>query len=273
MSTTPLDIVIVSYNASADLARCLASLVEHPPERPHAIVVVDNASADESRATVERFAPCVRLIPQAENLGFARANNIGIRATVSPLLLLLNGDTIVPAGAIDAMATVLEGDDRAVAAGPRLVDRNGRVEVSWGRMMGPLGELRQKLLGVLYARRVGLVVCRVERLARVRREVDWVSGACLLVRRPAAEAVGLLDERFFMYAEDVDFCASLRARGGRILFVPEAEIQHLRGRSRAAAPGPTKRRYRESQLAFYRKHHPAWARLLGFYLRMKGERP
>ena len=103
--------------------------------------------------------------------------------------------------------------------------------------------------------------------------MDWVSGACLLVSRADAEGVGLLDERFFLYTEDVDFCASLRARGRRILFTPAAEITHLRGRSRASAPAAMNAAYRRSQLAFYDKHHPGWAPVLRAYLRLKGELP
>ena len=106
---------------------------------------------------------------------------------------------------------------------------------------------------------------------RRRQFVDWVSGACLLVRRSAAEQVGLLDERYFMYCEDVDFCAALRASGHRILYTPDVVVTHLRGRSRASAPVVTSRRYRDSQVAFYRKHHPRWAPLLRWYLRLKGE--
>src|SRR5439155_1073275 len=98
----------------------------------------------------------------------------------------------------------------------------------------------------------------VERLTRERRYPDWVSGACLLVRRADAEAVGGLDERFFMYTEDVDFCAAIRARGRRVLFTPDVEIVHLRGRSAAAAPEATSSAYRRSQIAFYEKHHPGW---------------
>ena len=99
-------------------------------------------------------------------------------------------------------------------------------------MIGPVAEARQKLTMALYARGWTPVARRVEAAARKERFVDWVSGACLLVRRPDAEAAGLLDERFFLYTEDVDFCASLRARGRRILFTPAAEVVHLRGRSR-----------------------------------------
>ena len=96
--------------------------------------------------------------------------------------------------------------------------------------------------------------------------VDWVTGACLLVRRKDAEAVGLLDERFFMYTEDVDFCASVRAHGRRILFTPEVEVVHLRGRSAAAAPQATANAYQSSRIAFYKKHHPMWAPLLRLWI-------
>jgi GT2 family glycosyltransferase len=98
-----------------------------------------------------------------------------------------------------------------------------------------------------------------------------VSGACLLVHRTDAEAVGLLDERYFMYEEDVDFCAAIRARGRGVLFVPDVEVIHLRGRSAATAPGPTRAAYRRSQIAFYEKHHPAWAPLLRLYVRVRGQ--
>ena len=108
-------------------------------------------------------------------------------------------------------------------------------------------------------------------MTRERLRPDWVSGACLLVRRADAEAVGLLDERFFMYTEDVDFCASIRARGRRILFTPAVEVVHLRGRSASAAPVATSDAYRRSQLAFYRKHHPLWAPLLRLYVALWGQ--
>ena len=103
--------------------------------------------------------------------------------------------------------------------------------------------------------------------------MDWVSGAALLVHRRDAEAAGLLDERFFLYTEDVDFCASLRARGRRILFTPASQITHLRGRSRASAPRAMNAAYRRSQIAFYEKHHPAWVPALRLYLRLKGQLP
>jgi N-acetylglucosaminyl-diphospho-decaprenol L-rhamnosyltransferase len=266
-----LDLVIVSFNAREDLARCLASIAAHPPARPHTVIVVDNASEDGSAALVARQFPAVRLVALDENRGFARGCNAGIRAGRGELVLLLNSDTIVPAGALDRLAVALERTPEAAAAGPRLVDAEGRPELSFGRMMGPWNEFRQKLVGRLYTRGVPPVAGWIEALTRRRHFPDWVSGACLLVWRADAEAVGLLDERYFMYAEDVDFCAALRARGRRILFEPGAEVVHLRGRSRAAAAEATRRAYRRSQLAFYAKHHPRWRPWLAAYLRLKGE--
>ena len=258
---TALAIVIVSYNARADLERCLESLHASPPQVDHEIVVVDNHSSDGSVEAARRW-PDVRVIALDANVGFARANNVALRATASVDVLLLNSDTIVPADAIDRLVAELDRDPGVAVVGPRLVDGSGRAELSFGRMIAPLNELRQKRL----ARSP-----EVERLTRERHYPDWVSGACLLVRRGDAEAVGGLDERFFMYTEDVDFCAAIRARGRRVLFTPDVEIVHLRGRSAASAPAATNAAYRRSQLAFYEKHHPRWAPVLKLYLRIRGQ--
>ncbi len=266
-----LTVVIVSFNARTDLVRCLDSLHAHPPRIAHDIIVVDNGSGDGSAADVRQRFSGVTVLALEENVGFARANNLGIRATKSDLVLLLNPDTVVPAGAIDGLvAALLEVPDAAVA-GPRLVDEAGRPELSFGSMVTPFAERRQKRLVQGAARDDPATRARIERMTATRRFPDWVSGACLLVWRQDAEAAGLLDERYFMYLEDVDFCAAVRARGRRILYTPDVVVTHLRGRSRAAAPAATQRAYRRSHLAFYAKHHPRWAPLLRWYVRLKGE--
>ena len=268
-----LSILIVSFNARDDVARCLESLHAAPPVTAHEVVVIDNASTDGCPDMVRERWPGVRVIDAGANLGFAAANNLGFRATTSELVLLLNGDTVVPPGAIDCLVAELRADAATGVVGPRLVDGSGRVEISWGPMIGPFAELRQKLIGRLYDSGNGAVVSRVNRLARQKRDVDWVSGACLLVRRREAEAVGLLDERYFLYTEDVDFCQAIRALGRAVRFIPTAEVVHLRGRSRAHAPTRANQAYRRSQLAFYRKHHPRWAVLLRLYLALRGQSP
>jgi N-acetylglucosaminyl-diphospho-decaprenol L-rhamnosyltransferase len=253
-----VSIVIVSFNARRHLDRCLQSLHFAPPQRTHETIVVDNASTDGSAEAARRWNG-VQVIDAGSNLGFAAANNIGIRASAGQNLLLLNCDTIVPPGAVDKLLALLEADASVAVVGPRLVNAEGRPELSFGGMVSPWNEFRQKVLRPWWA----------GRLTRRRRLPDWVSGACLLVRRAEAEAVGLLDERYFMYFEDVDFCAAIRARGRRILFTPAVQVTHLRGRSRVSALRQTKRAYRRSQLAFYEKHHPDWAPLLRLYLRMR----
>lgn len=274
-----LDIVIVNFNGDGALEACLASLHDAPPRVPHTITVVDNRSTDESlRRARKRYpaSPTLRYIELPENIGFARANNVAIRDTRSELILLLNSDTIAPQGQIDALVAALDRDPAAAVAGPRLVEfvrEDQFVELSFGRMMTPFNELRQKFLGIVHDRRTPLLARYVDRLLARPGTPDWVSGACLLVRRADAEAVGLLDERFFMYTEDVDFCAAIRARGRRILFVPEAQIIHSRGLSRASAPAATQAHYRRSHIAFYEKHHPRWAPWLRRYLRLRGQLP
>lgn len=265
-----LAIVIVSFNARDDLVNCLRSLADAPPAVAHDIVVVDNASTDGS-ADAARAAGA-RVIALDTNAGFAAANNVGIRATRGDLVLLLNNDTIVPAGAIDALVARLEAVPEAGIAGPRLVDGKGRTELSFGRMLSPSNELRQKTIGRLYDRGWPPVVRMVQRWLATEQFVDWVSGACLLVWRADAEAAGLLDERYFLYTEDADFCHAVRARGRKVLFTPAAEIVHLRGRSRATQAAAVNRAYRRSQIAFYEKHHPHWAPILKLYLSLKGER-
>ena len=176
----------------------------------------------------------------------------------------------MPPGAVDRLVEELRRDQAVAVVGPRLVDGTGRAELSFGRMIGPFNELRQKVLVGGHEKRIGVFAGIVDRVTSRPCFPDWVSGACLLVRRRDADAVGLLDERYFMYAEDVDFCAAIRARGRRVRFTPAATVTHLRGRSRAAAHAATDTAYRQSQVAFYEKHHPRWAPLLRWYLRLRG---
>jgi N-acetylglucosaminyl-diphospho-decaprenol L-rhamnosyltransferase len=264
-----LSIIIVSYNARADLERCLESLQMHPPAVTHEIIVVDNASTDGSADRAAQSTG-VRVIRSARNTGFAVATNIGIKASTGGHLLLLNSDTIVPPGAIDALLARLAREAEVAVVGPRLVDAQGRAELSFGPMIAPLNDWRQGRLARGLAANDPEVVARVEAMTRKEQRPDWVTGACLLVGRADAEAVGLLDERYFMYTEDVDFCAAIRARGKQIVFTPVAEIIHLRGRSAASAFSATRLAYERSHLSFYRKHHPLYVPLLLLYRWLRG---
>jgi len=264
-----LAVVVVTYQSHAEIGACLDSVFAaiSPPESR--VVVVDNASTDGTTALVREHWPSVEVIEAGGNVGFARANNLGIAATSSEFVLLLNPDTVVTPGAIPALVAALAGQPAAAIAGPRLLDERRRPELSFGPPLSPWGELRQRTVLKLYERGLGPVVGYVDRRTREAGPRAWVSGACLLARRTDLEAVGGLDERFFMYTEDVDLCTSVRARGRQVLFVPEAEVLHLRGRSASRNP-QTERLRRQSQLAYYQKHLPAWVTPLRLYLRLTG---
>jgi N-acetylglucosaminyl-diphospho-decaprenol L-rhamnosyltransferase len=268
-----LAIVIVTYNSAAHIGTCLESIRAAARTTPHDVIVVDNASADGTAALVREGWPHAHVLDAGSNLGFARGTNLGIRATASELVLLLNPDTVAGEGAIDRLVAVLDGMPGVAVAGPRVVNDDGRVELSYGAMVGPFAELRRKLLAHGHARGWPLIAARVERASRRASFPDWVSGACLVIRRADLDAAGLLDERYFLYLEDVDLCAAVRAHGRFVRFSPEAEVMHTRGASRAFAPGPAEQAYRHSQLAFYQKHHPGWASVLAAYLKIRRRFP
>jgi GT2 family glycosyltransferase len=265
--TPVFDVVVVSYNTRDLLLACLRSLHAASPAGLAEVHVVDNASTDGSADAVATEFPDVRLVRLDQNLGFGAANNVALRRASAPLVLLLNSDTTVGAGAIEALVArhLARG---ATASGPRLVDAAGRVEVSFGPMLSPAGEARQWLWQRLARSDARWARRAVERRAAAERWTDWVSGACLLADRAAVAQAGFFDERYFLYEEDVDLCAAIRALGGRILFTPAATVTHLRGRSAASAGA--RAHYDRAHLAFYEKHAPRWAPWLRAWLRVRG---
>jgi hypothetical protein len=274
ISTMPrLTIVVVTYNSRHEIDIALGALREPRPCIEHEILVVDNASVDGTAAHVRGSWPDVRVIDAGGNLGFAAANNIGIRLSASEIVLLLNPDTRATGDAVDRLVSYLDARPDAAIVGPRIVDAQGHAELSFGAMISPFSELRQKVLGVGSGRRLPVLTQLVDTMTRRTQLVDWVSGACLMIRRADLEAAGLLDERFFMYAEDVDLCAAVRARGRHVVFFADAHIEHRRGRSVSSAARPTAIAYRRSQIAFYEKHHPGWAPILKAYLKIRGRLP
>ena len=246
-----LDICIVSYNARQLLGQCLRSLFATLGARsPRAQVwVADNGSPDASADLVRREFPAVRLIENRQNLGFARANNQLLTLGRAPYALLLNSDTIVQPGAIERLFTFMEEHPRAGAVGAELLNTDGTVQWSWsafptlwselvGREPRPYRPLALSGGGLAY-------------------QVDWVGGGCLLARRRAIDQVGLLDERFFMYSEETDWCRRLRQAGWECYYLPGARVIHLGGGSSGRGnPAMLAQLYR-SKLCYFRKHHGA----------------
>jgi N-acetylglucosaminyl-diphospho-decaprenol L-rhamnosyltransferase len=265
-----LAIIIVTYNSADEIGACLQSLVGHTNPFPTTITVVDNASTDGTAAHVRERWPMVQVLESGGNLGFAKANNIGIRATQSDYVLLMNPDTVAPPGAIQALIRGLASHPEAGVAGARLLNERGFPELSWGLPITPWNEVKQMVFSRLYHRKVRRFVRKMDRLSRQGREVPWVSGACMAIRRPDLEAVGLMDERYFMYNEDVDLCVEMKKRGRITLFIAGAEVLHYRGRSAPKNP-ELERRRQESHVAYYEKHLPRWTPLLRLYLKATGK--
>jgi N-acetylglucosaminyl-diphospho-decaprenol L-rhamnosyltransferase len=247
-----ISVVVVSFNARDHLLACLAAVEAHLA-LPHEVTVVDNASTDGSPAAVRERFPRVKVIANAENVGFSRANNQGIRLGSGEYVLILNSDAEIAAGSVEALAGVLDARADVGIVGPRTRFPDGRIQVSFGPMLAPRAEWRQRHLVRGVARGDPCTLAHVEAMAATEHEPAWVSGSCFLARRRALLSVGLFDEDFFLYEEDVDLCIRVAAAGWRIVYTPAAEVIHHKGASMAGASAALE--YHRSHLHFYAKHH------------------
>jgi GT2 family glycosyltransferase len=251
--TAAVSAILVSYNTRDLLLECVKSLREVTV--PVEVVVVDNASEDGSADAVRAHAPEVKLVASPENLGFSKANNLGIRESTAPYVLVLNSDARVRPGAVEAMKSILDERSDVGIVGPRTVSPDGTIQVSFGPDLTPLGELRQMALviGVKAGRPES--VREATEAASFERQPDWVSGSCFLARREALQRVGGFDEAFFLYEEDADLCRRVRQAGYRVVFTPRAEVVHHLGRSMATAGYRAREAYRKSHVRYYEKHN------------------
>jgi hypothetical protein len=235
-----LSIIIVNWNGGELLRRTVESVVAAPPSLRHEVVVVDNASSDDSLARLRSSAGAaalgagLRVVENADNRGFGQANNQAFKMTDAPLVLLLNPDTEVTPGSIDRLAETVRAGRRVGAAGPKLLNADGSVQVSVWRNPPATWELLLTGFGAhkLLPRRVrgGLFLAEHFDYAR-RREVGMLSGAAMLVRREVIEEVGGFDERFHMYGEDNEWCLRIKRAGWRLVFEPAAVVMHHGGAS------------------------------------------
>lgn len=260
-----LDVIIVSYNVAHLLDDCLSSLLSQKGV-DMAITVVDNSSSDGTVAMVRKKFPQVNLVASRENLGFSAANNLALKNSRSKYALLLNPDTKALPGAIKKMLDYMETNGEVGALGPKLLNPDGSLQYS----ARTFPSLTTQFLESTYLFRIfpqsrffGQYFMTYWDHGQTR-EVDWVSGAALMVRREAIEKTGLLDEGFFMYSEEVDWCYRIKRAGYRVIYFPQAEIIHYDARS-----SEDEARRLEMVLSgryrFFAKHYPSWQ---GFFLRL-----
>ncbi len=277
-----LAIVIVNYNTCDLLRDCLYSVYESQGDFSHEVCVVDNCSTDNSVAMVRQEFPQVNLIASEINGGYAYANNLGLKAmgftpkrkegmkvkkekTSAPCplppgyALLLNPDTLLPPSALGEMLAFMEAHPEAGVAGPRLVKEDGSLDLACRRSFPTPEVSSYRMVGLSklfpQSRRFGrynLTYLDPDQMA----EVDSVVGAFMLVRREAIEDVGLLDESFFMYGEDLDWCYRIKGAGWKVYYNPQVTVLHYK---EAASKHSRKARYEfyRAMYIFYRKHYAA----------------
>lgn len=272
-ASATVGVVIVSYNSGAVLGDCLRSL--EGCRLPLRLVVVDNASTDASAALVRSQAPTARLAVQEHNRGFAAANNIGLRllgfgaAGPEPpdFALLLNPDTVVAAGALETLVAFLQAHPRVGLVGPRLLNPDGSLQRAAFRFPTlsmslldafPPGEA---LPGRLYNSWWHGRYPQEQAPTPEPFPIDHPLGACMLARRRTIEQVGLLDERYFIYSEEVEWCWRIRQAGWAIWQVPAAQVVHIGG----ASTGPVRWRMlvalHQSRVRLFQQHYsPAFLR-------------
>lgn len=257
--TPEISAIVVNYNAGHELQLALRSVDADCAHIAWEAVVVDNASADGSAAVAETF-PQATLIRNETNVGFGRAVNQAVASSHAPLLLLLNPDCQLAPGATAALRAVLDAEPACAVVGPRILDPDGAVQGSargdpdmLTGLFGRTGALRTLLPFLPVARR-NVVVEEAVRSGASSVVVDWLSGACLLVRRDAFLAAGGFDERFFMYWEDADLCRRLRGQGHSIRYVPGATAVHKVGQSSRTAKRSSIRAFHQSAYLYYATH-------------------
>jgi GT2 family glycosyltransferase len=258
--TPAIAAVLVNYNAGAELRTALRSIADAMGRTPWEAVVVDNASTDGSEAIVAEFARVARLIRNTENVGFARGVNQGIAATRGPGILIMNPDCRLDRGAIETLLAELNAHPSCAIVGPRILNPDGSLQGSargdpdmFTGLFGRTGALRRLLPDLPIARR-NVVIDAASPGRETSIVVDWVSGACMLARRDALEAVDGFDEGYFMYWEDADLCRRLRARGCEVRYVPGAIAVHQIGQSSRTAQEASIRAFHASAYRYYATH-------------------
>lgn len=248
--------ITVSYNGKNILKNCLQSVFEQTNGIGFEVIVSDNGSVDGSIELVRELFPSVKLVENGENLGFAKANNVAMPHCNGRYILLLNPDTILQSNAIKTMVVFMNNHPSIGACGPKLINCDGSLQFSARNFPSIPNQMAESLfLHKLFPAVMGFgELIMKPSFYRTTRTVDWVTGAALMIRRQALDDVGMLDERYFMYSEEKDWCYNAWKKGWEIALVSEAEIVHIHGDS-GTNPELFSMMIKSKQL-FYKKNYP-----------------
>ena len=268
-----LSVVIVNWNVCDLLRRCLHSVFDTHRAASVEVIVVDNASTDDSVNMVRTEFPRAHLIANADNRGFPAANNQGIAVAHGRYVLLLNPDTQVLGDLLATMVAFADANPAVGVVGPQLLNPDGSVQSSRRRFPTLASAFFESTWLQLHAPRPILERYYVlDRPDDAVQDVDWVTGAALMARREAIQQVGLMDEGFFMYSEELDWCRRFREAGWRVVYLPTARIIHHVGKSSEQVLPARHIHFQTSKVRYFRKHHGAVSAealrlfLLGNYL-------
>jgi GT2 family glycosyltransferase len=264
-----VSVIIASWNTREYLMQCLASLSTEACRYPMEVIVVDNASSDGSANAVASSYPGVRLIRNTENLGFAKANNIGFAASRGHYICLVNSDVKVLPHCLTRLVDFCEAYPNVGMAGPRIFGRDGKLQRSC-RGFPNLWNMfcRALALDSMFPRNKAFNGYKLYHWPQDSvRPVDILTGCFWLVRREALNQVGPLDEEFFMYGEDMDWCKRFWADGWQVFFVPSAEANHYDGASSSNSPVRFYVEMHRASLQYWKKHHSRFA-VAGYFVIM-----
>ena len=253
-----LALVIINYNTREDLRRCLLSAGERLGDA-FSLTVVDNGSTDGSREVVREEFPRVALVENPGNPGYASACNAGLRATSEPYVMVLNSDVEFVEGGLEVLVNYMEEHPEVGALGPMVLNPDGTRQMSCRRFPSMLENVVHGFLGDVWPDNPLTKSYQMKDLEGAGpREVDWVSGAAMLLRREAVEEVGGFDERYFMYVEDVDLCWRLRRAGYGVVYHPGFRLVHRVGRASSQQSVRMLYQHHRSMYIFFRRTYPGW---------------
>ncbi|MFY9232860.1 MAG: glycosyltransferase family 2 protein [Fimbriimonadaceae bacterium] len=256
MQDLELSVTICSWNTREDLRACLASLEAIRGEAAFEVIVIDNASGDGSADMAEESFPWVRLYRMAKNLGFTGGQNYAMSERKAPHAFLLNSDTVVHAGALRSLLDFHAQYPQAGIIGPKLLNPDGSLQFSCRRFPNPWAALfRNTFLGKLFPKNRFTREYLMQDVSHDEpAAVDWVSGAAMFASKDFIDKAGLLDEGYFMFSEDVDWCWRARHAGFEVMYYPGSVITHAIGRSTEKVANKMIVRFHKSMFRFYRKN-------------------
>jgi len=268
---TCISIILVNYNGVDFLYDCLYSIKQFVEDSNYEVIIIDNASSDNSIKVIEDNFPLFRLICSPNNLGFGKANNLAVKYSRGEHLLFLNTDTILTENTPKILLDYLRKHEDIGAIGGRLTFKDGSFQLSYGKLPNLLVEFFYKIRVALDNKWHQIFSDFYDKKYSRVKTVDWITGACLMIRRDVFQDLNGFDESFFMYFEDIDICKRINESGFKVLYYPETTLIHLLGGSGRSMKKGINTYYRESQLHYYQKHLGQFqTKVLKLYLRFSG---